>query len=150
MSKKVKRIILIIIYVVLVFVISYFVTYYVDKLNKGNGKAVISVTFDDTDYYVIPNSEKLDEEKALLEWPYIFTIKNSGDKGGIYQILISDDSENDLQRENLQYLLYKDDEEVQKGELKNIKDNILYTSEINNNKEQKYKLYISKHLLQIK
>ena len=145
MNKKVKRVILIIIYALLVVGISYVATYYIDKLNRGNGKAIIGVTFDDTDYYVIPNSDKLDKEKALLEWPYMFTIKNSGTKGGDYQILISDDEENDLKKDNLRYVLLLDDKEVADDKLNNIKDGILYTGKVLGNSEQRYKLYIYKY-----
>ena len=59
-----------------------------------------------------------------------------------YQIIITDMETSTIKRNKLDYLLYLDEEEVASGHLSDIKKNVLYTSEINGNAKQKYKLYI--------
>jgi len=145
MKRKIGKIIVIIIILFLAFIGSYVITNYVDGINKSKKEANIEVVFDDHDYYVIPNTNVLTEEDALLEWPYKFTIKNTGNSKGIYQIKISDHSENDINRDSLSYILYLDEKEIKKDTLKNIKNDVLYEGSINKNTEQKYKLYIYKN-----
>lgn len=145
MKKKIIRIILIVLLLVAAIIGSYFVTYFVDKFNNKGKNAVIDVLFEDTEYYVMPNSKKLNEEEALLEWPYKFSVSNTGTSSGIYQIIIVDDKENDLKRESLSYILYLDEKEVIKGKLNELKNDVLYETKIKKDKEQKYKLYIYKN-----
>lgn len=145
MKKKVVKVILIILFLAVSIVGSYFVTYFVDQLNNKSKEAIIDVVFDDNEYYIMPNSSVLDKEKALLEWPYIFSVSNTGNTTGIYQIVILDDKENDLKRDNLSYILYFDEKEIAAGKLNDIKNDILYETSIKKDEEQKYKLYIYKN-----
>lgn len=136
-----KRIIGIILLCGVIGTLAYFGTLYMDKLRKG-GEVNVTVTFDDTETYVIPSIEKMNKESALKEWPYIMNVENTGSGKGLYQIIITDTEKSTIKRENLEYSLYQDEKEVTTGKLKDIKDNILYTGEIDGNKKQTYKLYI--------
>ncbi len=136
-----KRIIGIIILCLVFGVGAYYGSLYLDKLNKG-GEVNLTVTFDDTETYTIPSVAKMDKEKALEEWPYIMEVNNTGNGKGLYQIIITDTDKSTINRDKLEYLLKLDDKEVTSGKLDSIKDNILYTGEIEGNAKQKYKLYI--------
>ena len=136
-----KKIVGVIFLCLIVGVIAYFGTYYLDKLRKG-GEVKVTVTFDDTETYVIPNTSKMDKELALKEWPYIMEVNNTGSGKGLYQILITDVETSTIKREKLAYSLYLDDKEIVTGKLGDVKDNVLYTGEILGNTKQKYKLYI--------
>ena len=118
--KKVGKFILIIIFILLSAVIAYFVSYEVDKIYKDKGETVLSLTYDDTETYVIPNINVLDIEKAKEEWPYMWTIKNTGTKAGVYQILITDMETSTIKRDGLKYSLILDDIEVATGNMKDI------------------------------
>lgn len=145
MKRKVVKIVLVIVLFVLSFIGSYLITYSVDEMNKKGKEAIIEVVFDDFDYYIIPNSEVLKEEDALLEWPYKFKVTNNGNTKGLYQILINDHKDNDLERENLSYILFLDDAMIQKGNLIDIKNDVLYEGYIKPSKEQNYQLFIYKN-----
>lgn len=136
-----KKIIGVIFLCLIVGVVSYFGTYYLDQLKKS-GDINITVTFDDTKTYVIPSTKKMSKEEALKEWPYIMEIENSLDGKGLYQIKITDTEGSTITRNQLEYSLYLDEKEVASGKLSQIKDNVLYTGEINGKIKQKYKLYI--------
>lgn len=136
-----KKIIGVIFLCLIVGVGAYFGTLYLDKLRKG-GEVNVTVTFDDTETYVIPSVIKMDKEKALEEWPYMMEVENTGNGKGLYQILITDGDEVTIKRDSLEYLLLLDDKEVSSGKLGDIKDNVLYTGEIEGKTKQKYKLYI--------
>ena len=138
--KKGKVIIVTILLCVLSGILAYFISLKIDMLRKG-GNVDIKVVFDDTETYIIPSVKKLTKEEALKEWPYKLKINNSGSAKGLYQILIEDIS-NSIPRDDLEYALFQDEKEVQSGSLSKIKDNILYTYEIDGGKEQKYDLYI--------
>lgn len=144
MKKKVLRTILVVLILIISIVSSYFITMFVDKANNKGKEAIIDVVFDDNEYYVMPNSEVLDKETALLEWPYKFSVSNKGNTAGIYQIIILDDKDNDLKRDDLSYILFLDDKEIATGNLIDLKNDILYEGNIKKNSEQKYKLYIYK------
>lgn len=139
--KKVKSIILIIILCLIMALASYYLTLLMDQKRRG-GEVKVTVTFEDTETYVIPNTKKLDKEEALKEWPYIVHVENQGEAKGLYQIVISDLEENTLKRDELEYSLFLDSKEVAHGNLKDIKNNILYTYEIDKDTKQEYKLYI--------
>ncbi len=141
MKKRVKRMIIIVILCLISGILSYFGTLFLDKLKKG-GDVQVSVTFDDTETYEIPSVQKMDKDTALKEWPYIITLENSGTSKGLYQIMIEDEEKSTIKRDDLEYVLFLDDKEVANGNLGKIKDNLLYTYEIEGKKEQKYKLYI--------
>ena len=136
-----KKVVGVIFLCLIVGVIAYFGTYYLDKLRKG-GDVKVTVTFDDTESYVIPSTIKMDKEEALKEWPYIMEVNNSGNGKGLYQILLTDIETSTIKRDDLEYVLLLDDKEVTKGKLGDIKNNVLYTGEILGNTKQKYKLYI--------
>lgn len=136
-----KRIIGVILLCGIIGVGAYFGTLYLDKLKKG-GEVKVTVTFDDTGTYVIPSVKKMKKEEALNEWPYIMEVDNTGSGKGLYQIIITDIDKSTLKRDVLEYALYLEDKEVKTGKLSDIKDNILYTGEIEGKTKQKYKLYI--------
>ena len=136
-----KKIVGVIFLCLLIGVVAYFGTYYLDKLRKG-GDVNVTVTFDDTESYIIPSTIKMDKEKALLEWPYIMEVNNTGSGKGLYQIIITDIENSTIERKKLSYSLHLDDKEVTTGVLSDIKDNVLYEGEITGNTKQKYKLYI--------
>lgn len=144
MKKKVLKIIIIFLLVIIAFGGSYAITYLVDQNKNRNKEAEISVLFDDNEYYLIPNSDILTEEEALVEWPYQFKVTNTGNTDGLYQIIIMDDLENDISRNNLSYILYLNEKEIKKGNLDEIANNVLYETVISPSKEQNYKLYIYK------
>ena len=136
-----KKIIRVILLCLVIGVIAYFATFYLDKLRKG-GDVKVTVTFDDTETFKIESVKKMDKEKALKEWPYIMNVENTGSGKGLYQIIITDIETSTIPRDKLEYVLKLDDKEVASGKMKDIKDNILYTGEIEGNTKQTYKLYI--------
>ena len=136
-----KRIIGVVLLCIIFGVGAYFGTLYLDNLNKG-GEVNITVTFDDTETYVIPSIDKMDKEKALKEWPYIMEVENSGNGKGLYQIIITDGGKSTIKRGKLAYSLHLEEKEIASGKLEDIKDNVLYTGEIEGNTKQKYQLYI--------
>lgn len=136
-----KKIIGVILLCLIIGVGAYFGTLYLDKLKKG-GDVNVTVTFDDTETYTIPSIKKMTKEDALAEWPYIMEVENTGDGKGLYQIKITDVDTSTIKREKLEYLLELDDKEIATGKLSDIKENVLYTGEIEGKKKQKYKLYI--------
>ena len=136
-----KRIIGVILLCGIIGVGAYFGTLYLDKLKKG-GEVNLTVTFDDTETYVIPSVKKMKKEEALEEWPYIMELDNTGSGKGLYQLIITDIDKSTLKRDVLEYALYLEDKEIKSGKLSDIKDNILYTGEIEGKTKQKYKLYI--------
>lgn len=136
-----KKVVSVIFLCLIVGVVAYFGTFYLDKLRRG-GDVKVTVTFDDTESYVIPNISKMDKEKALAEWPYIMEVNNTGSGKGLYQILITDIETSTIKRDDLEYVLYLDDQEITSGKLGEIKNNVLYTGEILGKTKQKYKLYI--------
>ena len=136
-----KKIIGVILLCITVGIGAYYGTLYLDNLKK-NGDVHVTVTFDDTETYVIPEIVKMTKEEALKEWPYIMEVENTGSGKGLYQIIITDIETNTINRDSLEYSLYMDDKETGSGKLKDIKDNILYTGEIEGKTKQKFKLYI--------
>ena len=137
MKKKISVILI----CIAVAIVSYFGTYYLDKLRKG-GDVKVTVTFDDTESYIIPSITKMSKQEALKEWPYIMNIENTAGGKGLYQIIITDVETSTITRDKLDYSLYLEDKEVTSGHLNDIKKNVLHTGEINGNTKQKYKLYI--------
>lgn len=140
-AKSMVRIIVVIILCAIFGVGAYFGTLAIDNLSRG-GDVKMTVTFDDTETYIMPNNKKLDKSEALKEWPYIMEVKNDGNGKALYQIIIEDVKENTIKRDSLEYVLMLNDKEITSGKLKDIKENILYTGEIDGKTSQKYKLYI--------
>ncbi len=136
-----KKIVSVILICIAVGVITYFGTYFLDQLRKG-GDVKVTVTFDDTESYVIPSIAKMNKEQALKEWPYIMNVENTASGKGLYQIIITDMKTSTIKRDKLEYSLYLDDKEITSGKLNEIKKDVLYTGEILGNTKQKYKLYI--------
>ena len=136
-----KKIIGVILLCALIGVGTYFGTLYLDKL-KNKGDVNVTVTFDDTETFKLETIKKMNKEEALKEWPYIMNVENTGEAKGLYQIIITDIETSTIPRDKLEYVLKLDDEEVTSGSLKDVKDNILYTGEIEGNTKQNYKLYI--------
>ncbi len=136
-----KKIIGVILLCLVIGVGSYFGTLYLDSL-KNKGEAKVTVTFEDSETFKLETISKMEKKEALKEWPYIMEVDNSGDAKALYQIIITDIETSTIKRDKLDYSLYLDDSEVVNGKLKDIKDNIIYTHEINGNTKQKYKLYI--------
>ena len=136
-----KKIIGVILLCLIVGVGSYFGTLYLDNLKKG-GDVNLTVTFDDTKTFTLESIKKMNKEEALKEWPYIMELNNTGSGKGLYQIIITDIDKSTIERSKLDYALYQDEKEVISGKMKDIKNNILYTGEINGKTKQKYKLYI--------
>lgn len=120
---------------------TYFLTYHLDKAKKG-GDVKLTVTFDDTTTYVIPSLNIMERDEALNEWPYIMHLSNKGTGTGLYQMIIKDAEDSTIKRECLSYVLYLSDEVVAEGKLKDIKDDVLYTYQIEGKQEQEYSLYI--------
>lgn len=139
--KKKKLIVIGIILTILAGVLGYFGTEYIDKLRKGKDVKV-SVTFEDTKEFTIENNHQLSKDEALLEWPYIFHMENTGNDEGLYQIKIIDNQENTIKREDLSYLLYINSQEVANKKLNEIKDDVLYQGNIDKNTKLEFKLYI--------
>lgn len=140
-KKKKKNIILTISLCIILGLVGYFGSLVYDKAKKG-GEVKVTITFDDTETYVVPNLNKLTKEEALKEWPYMFEVKNEGNAKGLYQIKISDTEKSQVSREDLDYVLILDDKEILSGNLDKLKNDVLYTYEIEGNTSQKYKLYI--------
>ena len=136
-----KKIIGVILLCIVIGIVAYFGTLFLDNLRKG-GDVNVTVTFDDTESYVIPSIEKMNKEKALSEWPYMMEVNNTGSGKGLYQIIITDVEKSTIKRDKLEYLLKLDDKEVSSGKLNDIKNNVLYTGSIEGKTKQKYKLYI--------
>ena len=136
-----KKIIGVVLLCLIVGIGTYFLTLFLDNLKKGGDVNVI-VTFDDAESYVIPNINKMSKSEALDEWPYIMEVENTKSGKGLYQIIITDVKTSTIKRESLDYSLYLGEKEVQAGKLKDIKNNVLYTGDIEGNTKQKYKLYI--------
>ncbi len=136
-----KKIISVILLCAIFGVGAYFGSLYIDKLGKG-GEVKLTVTFDDTESYIIPSVKKMTKEEALKEWTYIMNLDNPGSGQGLYQIIITDIDTSTIKRDTLEYSLYLEDKEIKSGKLEDIKDNVLYTGEIEGKSKQKYKLYI--------
>ena len=136
-----KKVIGIILLCLVCGVVAYFGTLYLDNLKKG-GDVKIVVTFDDTETFTLESIEKMDKEKALKEWPYIMEVNNLGTGKGLYQVIITDMEKSTIKREVLDYALFLDDKEVATGKLKDVKDSILYTGEIEGKTKQQFKFYV--------
>lgn len=140
-KKKVWKIIVVIILMAIVGILSYYGTFYLDK-KKNGGEVKVTVTFDDTESYVIPNTKKLDKEKAMEEWPYMMEVENSGDAKGLYQIIITDMESSNITRDKLDYVLMEDEKEIASGNLDKLNKNVLFEGSIEGKTTKKYKLYI--------
>lgn len=120
--------------------LSYIVTSYLEK-DKYEDINLL-VTFEDTKYFELENTSFLEKDEVIKTYPYIFEIENKGKTSVDYQIEITDLEISNLTREDLNYILMLDSEEVKTGTLSEIDNNILYSSKIKSKNNEKYKLYI--------
>lgn len=120
--------------------ISYIFTFYLEKNNFQDVNLL--VTFEDTEVFSLENLKKLEKEAALETYPYIFQIENKGKSSVDYEIKIIDKEITNLERKQLNYVLYLNNEEIKSGNLGELKDNLLYNTKINKKKTDIYKLYI--------
>ena len=118
--------------------LGYVVTKYLDKNMYLNTNLL--VTFEDTKEFNLESEDVKTKETALDIYPNQFTVENKSLKGVKYNILLKE-IETNIEDENLEYILYLNDEEVKSGKIKDI-DEILYTSNIGLKKKDYYKLYI--------
>ena len=140
-KRMIKKVMITIILCIICGIGSYFGTLFLDNLRKG-GNVSMKVTFDDTKSYVIPSVKKMTKDEALKEWPYMMDVHNEGNAKGLYQIIIKEKEKSNIQKDVLSYTLFLDDKEVSEGKVSDIKNNVLYTYEIDGGKKQRYKLYI--------
>ncbi len=137
--KHLKKIVLTIIFCILAFGISYYATRYLEKNSFLNTNLLI--TFEDTKEFTLENTNKLSKEEALETYPYIFTVENKGFGKVNYKLYLKD-IENDVDKKNLDYILYKNDKEVGVGSLNDLKEGLLYTTNISLKSTDTYKLYV--------
>lgn len=117
--------------------ISYVITFYSER--KKYQDINLLVTFEDTKTFKI---EKLqDKELTLKTYPYKFTIKNKNKSNISYKIKIKDVNL-DIKRNDLNYVLLKNDKQVKEDSFKNLNNNYLYTDKISSKEEIEYALYI--------
>ncbi|MBQ8472328.1 MAG: hypothetical protein IJ501_02365 [Bacilli bacterium] len=120
--------------------LSYLITYQLDR-DKFQDINIL-VTFEDSKEFTLENLNKLDKESAMLTYPYIFEVKNEGKSKTSYKIKIKNLELNNLEKENLNYILIKNDLEVKSGSLIDLEDNLLYNTNILKKEIDIYKLYI--------
>ena len=105
--------------------ISYVITFYSER--KKYQDINLLVTFEDTKTFKI---EKLqDKELTLKTYPYKFTVKNKNKSNISYKIKIKDINL-DIKRNDLNYVLLKNDKQVKEDSFKNLNNNYLYTDKI--------------------
>ncbi|MBQ8891347.1 MAG: hypothetical protein IJ068_00580 [Bacilli bacterium] len=137
MKNKVGKIILVIGICLFMVGLGYVVTKYLDKNLYLNTNLL--VTFEDTKEFTLESFDVLTKKEALDTYPNKFTIENKSLKGVNYDVVLTSDT--NISEDNLSYVLYKNEEEVQTGNLSDIKD-VLYTSSIKTLKTDSYRLYI--------
>ena len=93
----------------------------------------------------------LDDETAKTLTPYEFSVKNSGSGDVVYNVLLEDSIISDdanyinkelLSRSQLKYQLSLNGQIIKKGNLNDVKDNILDTRSISPSKSNNYQLRI--------
>ena len=105
--------------------ISYIITFYSER--KKYQDINLLVTFEDTKTFKI---EKLqDKELTLKTYPYKFTVKNKNKSNISYKIKIKDVNL-DIKRNDLNYVLLKNDKQVKEDSFKNLNNNYLYIDKI--------------------
>ena len=137
--KLIKRIIIILVFCILAFGASYLATRYLEKNAFLNTNLLI--TFEDTKEFSLEDTKELSKEEALETYPYIFTVENKG-FGKVNYKLILKEIDSEVDKENLDYVLFKNDKEVGAGTLNDLKDDLLYTTNISLKATDTYKLYV--------
>ncbi len=122
--------------------ITYVVMHYVERAKYQNINLL--VTFEDTKEFTLENTKKLDKENALLTYPYIFTMENKGKNTTSFKINLQDKLSDNLERENLDYIIICNDKEIKSGNLKDINSdtNLFYEGKITGKSKDTYKVYI--------
>ena len=120
---------------------SYFVTRHIEKARYSDINLL--VTFEDTKEFTLENTKKMDKEEALKTYPYIFKIENKGKRKADFDIKITDSDESNVDREKLNYIVIKNDDEIKSGKLSDIKETDSFISNnIDAKKTDTYKVYI--------
>ena len=117
---------------------SYFLTQYLDKNLYLNTE--LEVTLEDSKEFSLESKEKLTKEEAIKIYPNTIRVENKSLKKVNYTISIDNKKTDNL--DALSYVLYLNDEEVKSGDLKDLKDNLLYETKVGMKKTDTYKLYI--------
>lgn len=117
---------------------SYFLTQYLDKNLYLNTE--LEVTLEDSKEFSLESKEKLTKEEAIKIYPNTIKVENKSLKKVDYTLSIDNKKTDNL--DALSYVLYLNDEEVKSGDLKDLKDNLLYETKIGMKKTDTYKLYI--------
>ena len=117
---------------------SYFLTQYLDKNLYLNTE--LEVTLEDSKEFSLESKEKLTKEEAIKIYPNTIKVENKSLKKVNYTISIDNKKTDNL--DALSYVLYLNDEEVKSGDLKDLKDNLLYETKVGMKKTDTYKLYI--------
>ena len=117
---------------------SYFLTQYLDKNLYLNTE--LEVTLEDSKEFSLESKEKLTKEEAVKIYPNTIKVENKSLKKVNYTISIDNKKTDNL--DALSYVLYLNDEEVKSGDLKDLKDNLLYETKVGMKKTDTYKLYI--------
>ena len=117
---------------------SYFLTQYLDKNLYLNTE--LEVTLEDTKEFSLESKEKLTKEEAIKIYPNTIKVENKSLKKVDYSLSIDNKKTDNL--DALSYVLYLNDKEVKAGDLKDLKDNLLYETKVGMKKTDTYKLYI--------
>ena len=118
--------------------VSYFVTGYLDKNLYLNTE--LEVTLEDSKEFSLESKEKLTKEEAIKIYPNTIKVENKSLKKVEYTISIDNKKTDNL--DALSYVLYLNNKEVKSGDLKDLKDNLLYETKVGMKKTDTYKLYI--------
>ena len=119
--------------------VSYTITYYMEKSLYYDIELL--VTYEDTKSFKLENTNVLTKEEALKTYPYIFSLENKGKGEVTYQLKIND-IKNSTTRDKLDYILYKNDEELKSGNLALLENDILITDSLEKDETIAYKVYI--------
>ena len=117
---------------------SYFLTQYLDKNLYLNTE--LEVTLEDTEEFSLESKETLTKEEAIKIYPNTIKVENKSLKKVDYTLSIDNKKTDNL--DALSYVLYLNDKEVKAGDLKDLKDNLLYETKVGMKKTDTYKLYI--------
>ena len=117
--------------IVSIFLISYYsFQFFSDKQQKIDVSTIEISLSDEGKVNLIEQSPINDSESNIVE-PYIFKVKNNGDKDITYQLLIedyvSDANKKLLSRKNLNYSLMLGNDVIKSDNLSNVENNILDT-----------------------
>ena len=132
--------------IVSIFLISYYsFQFFSDKQQKIDVSTIEISLSDEGKVNLIEQSPINDSESNLVE-PYIFKVKNNGDKDITYQLLIedyvSDANKKLLSRKNLNYSLMLGNDVIKSDNLSNVENNILDTRKLPSGAQNEYELRV--------